>query len=596
MSASKPELTVFKANLSLLDLVKRVERELAEAEIQLVDDATDAAFLISGLSLNGPAQHLEVDMAPASTGALSDETAPAQQGLKRKSGHKAMAQSRKSPKVLASSSAPSHLEPPLPSTPPSRTAYAAEASSSSYKAPPTESISPPLPPLLSASNSTLAVQYDVNGPVPATSANSSCFEQSINPDVPPCQPNHRKRRDQARRAARRKHESASLSKRQALYRKAQIIASHLDAAALPHSSQGYIGSSKASDSNQTYPTPTSNSTDDAIYHGPLPSNSNYTAHPRLLNLIRGGYTLVSTSVGPTLFMDRDQRIIGWRMGVVGGDAGREQWDRRNGDLTEAVEELASHMGSRRTRAGGVARGEHSWAHWGYSYGGGEREPSSRQQNKRERRWWAKLLQHTAYQETTREIQDTWKTWAPNVFADYESCHRSILERQPNLDIVHGPEAQDLLPFASLTANLGPQTVCKQHRDIKNKASGGICGIKTLGAYDFRLGGHIVLHELGLVIEMRPGDVAFFPSAVITHETIPIGSMETRYSLVWYSAGGLFRWRDADFRSLVTLGKKDRHTYNSHQIQGESRWCDGWRNFSTLEELIAKADKTETGSK
>lgn len=183
--------------------------------------------------------------------------------------------------------------------------------------------------------------------------------------------------------------------------------------------------------------------------------------------------------------------------------------------------------------------------------------------------------------------DSWKTWAPDVYEDYLKCHSSIVARDPSLDLVYPPQAKDVLPFAALTANLGPRTVCSRHRDIKNRGPGGVCTVKTLGRYDSKRGGHVVLHELGLIVEMEPGDVIFFPSAIISHETIPIGPEETRYSLVWYSAGGLFRWCDAGFRSLVSLEALDSNAHAEHQNKGKARQAEGWSRYSTLSELIAK---------
>ncbi|KIO26893.1 hypothetical protein M407DRAFT_63542, partial [Tulasnella calospora MUT 4182] len=139
------------------------------------------------------------------------------------------------------------------------------------------------------------------------------------------------------------------------------------------------------------------------------------------------------------------------------------------------------------------------------------------------------------------------TWAPEVYEDYLKCHTDVVASDPSLDLVYPAESTSILPFASLTVNLGPRTACNRHRDIKNRGAGGKCAVKVLGPYDSKCGGHIVLHELGLVVEMPPGDTIFFPSAIISHETIPIGADERRYSLVWYSAGGLFRWCDANFQ-------------------------------------------------
>lgn len=182
--------------------------------------------------------------------------------------------------------------------------------------------------------------------------------------------------------------------------------------------------------------------------------------------------------------------------------------------------------------------------------------------------------------------DSWLTWAPDLLHDYQECHNAILSRDPTLDRVCPAQSGVDLPFATVTANLGPQTVCENHRDIKNRAD-GTCAIETLGKYDWRRGGHIVLHELGLIVEMKPGDIIFFPSAVITHTTIPIFDGETRYSLVWYSAGGLFRWRDAGFQTLTDWKLRSPVDHKQHQGKGEVRWREGWKHFSTLSQLMAK---------
>lgn len=186
------------------------------------------------------------------------------------------------------------------------------------------------------------------------------------------------------------------------------------------------------------------------------------------------------------------------------------------------------------------------------------------------------------------MQDSWETWAPDFHADYEDCHSSVLANHPSLVCVY-PKTLDInLPFACVTANTGPQTVCENHKDIKNKAPGGLCVVQGLGLFDSRRGGHLVLHELQVIVEMRAGDIIFFPSAVISHETIPISVEERRYSLVWYSAGGLFHWRDAGGRSLKLWARKFSAEHAKHQDMGDRRWIDGWRNFSTLADLVSRA--------
>ncbi|KAG9047220.1 hypothetical protein FS837_002782 [Tulasnella sp. UAMH 9824] len=380
------------------------------------------------------------------------------------------------------------------------------------------------------------------------------------------------------------------SKQRSLYRKAEAMASMLDPTSLPHSEQGYVRPSSGEGSTDEPAELT-----DRPFQGPLPAEAYPHAHPRLLALVRAGYHVIETSHGPTLFLDNENRVVGWRMGVVGGPENAQRWEQKTQDLTSALETLANNMASRTARVDGVARGEHAAASWGYASGGGQKRPASHRQTKRERRWWKNFLQHPEYVDASRAILDSWKTWAPDIYEDYLHCHSSIISRDPSLDVIYPDESPEVLPFASLTANLGPCTICHRHRDAKNRASGGICVVKTLGPYDWKRGGHLVLHELGLVVEMRPGDAVFFPSAVISHETIPIGDDERRYSLVWYSAGGLFRWQDAGFRSLTSWGIVDPPGLNRHQSKGKARWNEGWKKYSTISELIARATNANGGT-
>lgn len=112
-------------------------------------------------------------------------------------------------------------------------------------------------------------------------------------------------------------------------------------------------------------------------------------------------------------------------------------------------------------------------------------------------------------------------------------------------------------------------------------------MQGLGPFNSKRGGHLILHELCVIVEMRPGDILFFPSAVINHETVPISPKEKRYSLVWYSAGGLFRWRDAGGRLLKLWEKESQEEHAKHQNMGGQHWIDGWKNFSTLADLVSR---------
>ncbi|KAG9044754.1 hypothetical protein FS837_007578 [Tulasnella sp. UAMH 9824] len=362
-----------------------------------------------------------------------------------------------------------------------------------------------------------------------------------------------------RKRARKDKGHGQNSKRRALYAKAIAVASTLKPEELTHSSQGYIGLERLEESEmaQDGERPT---------NGPLPDSAPNNAHPEMLNLLQGNYALVPSDGRPTLFTDVEGRIISWRVGGVGGECGEARDEQRSRNLLTSVEKMATQVKSKR---------------------GGETRPLNKQQTQRERDARQEFLLQPEYVETAKILQDSWQTWAPDIHRDYEGCHNAITSHDPSLNRVCPAESGVNLPFASLTANLGPQTVCEKHRDVKNRANGGVCAVKTLGKYDWQRGGHIVLHELGLVVEMKPGDVLFFPSAVITHSTIPIFDSETRYSLVWYSAGGLFCWKDANFQTHTDWKWHSPEEYRKHKKGGERRWNDGWKKFATLSQLSAK---------
>lgn len=96
------------------------------------------------------------------------------------------------------------------------------------------------------------------------------------------------------------------------------------------------------------------------------------------------------------------------------------------------------------------------------------------------------------------------------------------------------------PFCATTVNFGPKAATKIHRDSKNLI-GGLCALVVLGSFNHRTSGHLLLHDLKTIIELRPGDVIFIPSAGIAHSNSPMKEEEDRSSIVQYTAGGLFRW-------------------------------------------------------
>lgn len=106
----------------------------------------------------------------------------------------------------------------------------------------------------------------------------------------------------------------------------------------------------------------------------------------------------------------------------------------------------------------------------------------------------------------------------------------------------------------MTFNLGPKTVILDHTDKGNTAY-GLSAITALGQYDPKLGGHLILFNLNLVISFPPGSTILIPSGVFRHGNTPIeGQNACRMSLTRYCAGGLFRWVQYGFRAAKDLIK------------------------------------------
>lgn len=101
-------------------------------------------------------------------------------------------------------------------------------------------------------------------------------------------------------------------------------------------------------------------------------------------------------------------------------------------------------------------------------------------------------------------------------------------------------------YAAFHMNMN-RAATKPHNDLLNGFFTG-CGVCSFGPYDYTRGGHLILWDLGLVVEFPPGCVIILPSALITHSNIPIGPGETRHSATFFTAAGLLRWYHNGFMS------------------------------------------------
>lgn len=140
-------------------------------------------------------------------------------------------------------------------------------------------------------------------------------------------------------------------------------------------------------------------------------------------------------------------------------------------------------------------------------------------------------------------------------------------------------------FPASTFNLGPQTVTTKHIDRHNKA-GAWCVITSGGKFNPKLGGHLVLWNLRLLIEFPPGSTIAIPSALVEHSNASVAVGESRVSFTQYAAGALFRWVDLGHRTEVQCSKDQPELYRSVRAKDSTRFKLALGLYSTVAELHA----------
>ncbi|KAJ7840975.1 hypothetical protein B0H14DRAFT_3457804 [Mycena olivaceomarginata] len=172
-------------------------------------------------------------------------------------------------------------------------------------------------------------------------------------------------------------------------------------------------------------------------------------------------------------------------------------------------------------------------------------------------------------------------WAPRLFDFYVIYMTLLYARYTHL---RRPFKNSI--FSACTFNLGPHTCALGHRDFANLAF-GLCAITALGDFNYKMGGHLVLWDCKLVIEFPPGCTILIPSAATYHSNIPIGCKEHRYSFTQYTAGGLFRWVEHDFKTEEEyFASLSAEQAEEEKELGLVRAEAGAGSYSTIDELRA----------
>ncbi|KAF6759413.1 hypothetical protein DFP72DRAFT_806676 [Ephemerocybe angulata] len=226
---------------------------------------------------------------------------------------------------------------------------------------------------------------------------------------------------------------------------------------------------------------------------------------------------------------------------------------------------------------------------GVSMGGGQERPGNLFHHLHARRVVSQaILRNPAI----KRIAACFAMFAPKLHRLYKEVLGDLFDTYPHLERNFSNSV-----FPAVSFNCGPASVCIDHADFNN-LSFGLCLITALGDFDYKTGGHVVLHGIKKVIELPPGSTLAIPSSLEVHSNTGIKPSETRYSITQYAAGGLFRWIAYDGVTAKKLlstkaGKKKKSAADGPEGQ---RWADGLSLYSTMESWAQDHEDVKSDSK
>ncbi|KAJ3709873.1 hypothetical protein DFJ43DRAFT_1009433 [Lentinula guzmanii] len=277
--------------------------------------------------------------------------------------------------------------------------------------------------------------------------------------------------------------------------------------------------------------------------------------------------------------DSHERIIAVLGGIPPGSVG-EDWSRTSDEAKEAVEEFRGNSTFTQAQQHG-RRGNFSCRTVGFGYGNGRAQPLNfRVDGESNRKAVETLLKNPAIRRIAGFHKSIFNSYAHKMYQEYKQTQKELIQQHPNL-CPNFPGT----PFAALSVNAGPQSYSPPHRDADN-AVHGWCIDTALGNFDPDKGGHLVLWDLGLAIRFPPGATIAFPSALITHSSVPIQKGETRYALIQFSSGGLFRWRANGFQSDKSFASKAEPSQLAEwEVLRRHRWKLSLQKFTRWGDLV-----------
>ncbi|KAK7023735.1 hypothetical protein R3P38DRAFT_2531780, partial [Favolaschia claudopus] len=130
-----------------------------------------------------------------------------------------------------------------------------------------------------------------------------------------------------------------------------------------------------------------------------------------------------------------------------------------------------------------------------------------------------------------------EAYCPTAFAALEEQKTKMLQYDP--DAVYPCETS---VFSAITLELGgPHRILSPFGPQGRFDPFTWCIITSLGVYDFRLGGHIILWDIGWILTFPPGASILLPPGLVRYSFIKVQAHEWRYLLIQYAGSGIRRF-------------------------------------------------------
>ncbi|KAK7032025.1 hypothetical protein R3P38DRAFT_2522527, partial [Favolaschia claudopus] len=146
-----------------------------------------------------------------------------------------------------------------------------------------------------------------------------------------------------------------------------------------------------------------------------------------------------------------------------------------------------------------------------------------------------------------------EAYCPTAFSALEDQKAQMLAYDP--DAVYPCETS---VFSAITLELGgPHHIISPFGPRGRFDPATWCIITSLGVYDPRLGGHIILWDIGWVLVFPPGTSILLPPGLVRYSFVKVRPHESRYLLIQYAGSGIRRFfengerKDEEFAAEAT---------------------------------------------